>query len=572
MYALEEFKKEAGALIEKACGEKAVFIKPPGGMGDIGTAIAFDLAKKLKKKPPEIAREIAGKIKLPEKTPIAKVEANGPYVNFFANDRFLKRVMEEALEKNYGSGEKKKEKVLIEHTSVNPSGPVHVGRFRNPIIGDALARVHRFLGYNVTVQNYINDVGKQIAIISWAKEKGIKPSKELSEKYKKYKNKPDFETFFVYVPANAAVQKDSSEEKEVNELLQKCEAGDRKSLEKVKKVAELCLRGQKEVLERCGFHYDEFIFESRYIENGDVARLTERLKSLPECEQLENGAYSLDLSKYGIAKEEGTVFQRANGTSVYVARDVCLHLDKFRRFDRSINVLGEDHKVEGEEVAAILDLLREKTDKHKIVFLSFVNIEGKKMSTRAGEIISLDEVIDEGIEKAYNEVKEKNPELPEKEKKQIAEMVGIGAIKYYIIKTEPLKNIAFDWERALDFNGDTGPYLQYTHARANSILEKADAAPKVDVSYLKEREEKDLIDLIARFPETVEQAGEQAKSYLLANYAYSLADSFNRFYHAHQVIQQDKGIEKARLALVKAVKMTLGNALSLIGLNAPERM
>jgi arginyl-tRNA synthetase len=153
MYALEEFKKEAGALIEKACGEKAVFIKPPGGMGDIGTAIAFDLAKKLKKKPPEIAREIAGKIKLPEKTPIAKVEANGPYVNFFANDRFLKRVMEEALEKNYGSGEKKKEKVLIEHTSVNPSGPVHVGRFRNPIIGDALARLHRFLGYDVTVQN-----------------------------------------------------------------------------------------------------------------------------------------------------------------------------------------------------------------------------------------------------------------------------------------------------------------------------------------------------------------------------------------------------------------------------------
>ena len=575
MYAFEELKREAGSIIEKACGEKTDFIKPPEGMGDIGSTVAFSMAKKIRKSPPEIARDIAKKIKLPEKGMLARAEAKGPYINFFVNEKYNKKVIEQVLElkTGYGAGEKKKEKVLIEHTSVNPSGPVHVGRFRNPIIGDVLVRLHKFLGYTVHVQNYINDVGKQIAIIAWAKDNDIKPKKELIEKYKKYRNKPDFETFFIYVPANAEITASDKAEKEVNDFLQKCEAGDVKSLEKLRKVSEHCLKGQKEVLERCGFHYDEFVFESKFIENKDVEKLNQRLKSLAEFQQLPNGAYSLDLSKYGIKKEEGTVFQRANGTSVYLTRDVCFHLEKFKRFDRSINVLGEDHKIEGEEILAIMDLLGEKIDKHKIVFLSFVNLAGKKMSTRMGETVPLDEVIDEGVEKAYNEVKKKNPDLPEKEKREVAEMVGIGAIKYYIVKTEPLKNIVFDWDRALDFTGDTGPYLQYTHARANSILEKAKTAySDFDVSYLKEKEEKDLIDLIARFPELVEQAGEQCKPYTVANYAYSLANNFNTFYHAHQVIQENKGIEKARLALVKAVKITLGNALGLIGLKAPERM
>jgi arginyl-tRNA synthetase len=572
MYAFEELKREASSVIEKACGEKADFVKPPEGMGDIGSTVAFSIAKKIRKSPPQIAREIAQKIKLPEKGMIAKVEAKGPYINFFVNDKFRERVLVEAGNKLYGSGEKKKERVLIEHTSVNPSGPVHVGRFRNPIIGDALVRLHKFLDYQVHVQNYINDVGKQIAIIAWAKEKGIKPKKELIEKYKKYKNKPDFETFFIYVPANAQLASDDKAEKEVGDFLQRCEAGDIKSLEKLRKISEHCLKGQLQILERCGFHYDEFVFESRFIENKSVEKLNQKLKSLPECQQLPNGAYSLDLSKYGIKKEEGTVFQRANGTSVYLTRDVCFHLEKLKKFDRSINVLGEDHKIEGEEILAILDLLGEKTDKHKVVFFSFVNLAGKKMSTRMGETVPLDEVIDEGVEKAYKEVKKKSPDLPEKEKREIAEAVGIGAIKYYIIKTEPLKNIVFDWDSALDFTGDTGPYLQYTHARANSILKKAGQSQGFDVSYLKEKEEKDLIDLLARFPDIAEQACEQAKPYTVANYAHALADKFNTFYHAHQVIQEDKNLEKARLALVKAVKVTLGNALELIGLKAPERM
>ncbi len=572
MYAFDELKREVNSLIEKACGEKADFIKPPDGMGDIGTTVAFSLAKKLRKKPPEIAQEIAKKIKLPDKGMIARLEAKGPYINFFVNDRFRKKVLEEANDRGYGKGEKKKERVLIEHTSVNPSGPVHVGRFRNPIIGDSLVRLHKFLGYNVHVQNYINDVGKQMAIIAWAKDHGLKPKKELINKYKEYKDKPDFEIFFLYVPANAEVKNSDKHEREVDELLQKCEAGDVKSLEKLHKTAEHCLKGQRQVLERCGFHYDEFVFESRFIEDKSVERLTQKLKTLPESEQLPNGAYALDLSKYNIKKEEGTVFQRANGTSVYLTRDICFHIDKLKRFDKSINVLGEDHKVEGDEILAVLDLLGEKIDKHRIVFLSFVNLEGKKMSTRAGETIPLDEVIDEGVEKAYNEVKKKNPDLPEKEKREIAEAVGIGAIKYYIVKTEPLKNITFQWDRALDFTGDTGPYIQYTHARANSILEKAKPGHDFDVSYLKEKEEKDLIDLLARFPELTEQAGEQCKPYAIANYAYSLADNFNRFYHSHQVIQEDKEVEKARLALVKAVKITLANALDLIGLKAPDRM
>jgi len=573
MYVLDEVKEEANKLIEKACGQSMEFIKPPEGMGELGSSVAFELAKKMKKSPVEIAKEIASKIKVPEKSLIAKVEAKGPYVNFFLKDKFSEKVLSQVLEtKRYGSGPARKESILIEHTSVNPSGPIHIGRFRNPIIGDSLARIYRFMGYTVTVQNYINDVGKQIAIIAWAKEKKIKPKKELIEKYKKYKSKPDFETFFLYVPANALVTENSKEEKEVNELLQKCEAGDKKSIAKVHNIAEHCLKGQNEALERCGFHYDEFVFESKYIENGCVEKLLEKLRSLVESEQLSNGAYSIDLSEYGIPKEEGTIFQRANGTSVYLTRDVCYHLEKLKRFDRSINVLGEDHKMEGEEILAILDLLEEKTDKHRIVFFSFVNLVGKKMSTRAGETVPLDEVLDEGIEKALKEVNEKNPSLSAEEKKEIARAVGIGAIKYYIVKTEPLKNITFEWEKALDFTGDTGPYLQYTYARASSILKKAKTAPAVDVSYLKEREEKDLIELLAKFPELVEQVGEQCKPYMVANYAYNLADKFNTFYHAHQVIQDNKEIEKSRLALVKAVKIVLGNALDLIGIEAPDKM
>ncbi len=502
---------------------------------------------------------------------VQDVVVSGPYINIHLDRRkFSHGVLSSAVSPDFGKQPKNGKKVILEHTSVNPTGPIHVGRFRNPVIGDSLRRILVFLGYDVEIHYYVNDVGRQVAIIALARDMGVQPDREVASRYPQYADKPDYQTFFIYVPAYQMSEKDPGFKDRINELMIKAESGDVSLLGKLRDTAEFCLEGQIETLKRCGFVYDKFVFESRFIENGRVWEVVNTLKETGKIKQLDNGALAIDLSEFG-SPRDATILLRPDGTTVYLTRDVAYHLEKLKSADLVINVLGEDHKVEFLELRTLLSLLGADTNKLDVVHFSFVNLEGKKMSTRRGEIIPLDIVLDEGKERALRIIQEKNPELDNKE--EIAEMIGVGALKYSLIKQDPMKKIVFRWEDALDFEGDTAPYIQYSVVRAKSIIRKAGRAISIDDlddSIAVDDEEWAMVLALSEFPELVLKAGDERKPNIIANYAYQLAKQFNEFYHKNKVIGSEK--EEFRLALVLAVSRVLESSLYLLGIDSPDKM
>ena len=397
----------------------------PSPVADYATPIAFALAKKLKKNPAEVAKEIAAKIKKPDFA--EKVSAEGGFVNFTLDyAKIAGGVLSEARKQDYGGGFAKKEKIILEHTSVNPSGPVHVGRLRNSIIGDSIRRILSHAGYWVETRYYVNNIGKQIAIIALGLSDGIKGDSAIMEKYAKYKSKDYFKVFFTYVEANKKFEVDEGFQKKVQELIHAAENGDKKSLDTITRAADLCLAGQRETYNRLGFKFNAFDYESDEITSGRVFKVLEKLKKSGNWVEKDDVGGGLDLTEHGIDKKTGfTVLARADDTTVYTARDLSYHLQKLSRGDRLINVLGEDHKLQAQELSIILKNFLGVKKPIEVVHYSFVSFEGAKLSTRRGDTAPVDELLDEAIAKASEEVG-KRKIAGEK----AAEMIGVGAVKY----------------------------------------------------------------------------------------------------------------------------------------------
>ena len=543
-------------------------------IADFTSTLSFKLASKRRKSPVDIAEELVQKIKPPKV--VEHIEAVNGYINFFLDySEFILLVMDDikSKEAEYGKLKKKKEKIVLEHTSVNPSGPLHVGRLRNSIIGDSLVRILRFSGYEVETHYYVNDVGKQIAIIAQGFKEGVEPDKNVVDRYKKYKSKPDFQIFFEYVASNQQFESNEEFQRRVQDLIKRAEYGDQKSLEEIKQVANTCLKGQKETFKELDISFDYFDFESEYIKK--VRDVIDFLMESKYAKTIDEG-FGLDLASFGLKKRvEATILARADHTSVYLAKDIAYHLEKIKRGDLLINVLGEDHKFEFQELKTILTEFYDIKVPLDVVHFSFVNFEGEQLSTRLGQIASVDELIDDAIEKAKKEIKKR-----EIASLDIAPWIGIGAIKYHLIKRDPLKPITFKWEEALSFDGESSPYIQYAHARSCRILENAkikvedidmnEIINKIDLNL--KTEEKKLIKLIARFPEIIEKSAKELKPNLIANYLYELASEFSRFYKNCRVLDAGKGIEERRLLLVDATRKVIKNGLGLLGIEAPERM
>ncbi|MEM4347382.1 MAG: arginine--tRNA ligase [Candidatus Altiarchaeota archaeon] len=531
----------------------------------------FKIAEKLGKKQDVLANEISLGVKSLKF--IERVSSEGAYVNFFLNypktlKEFLKNIRKD---KNYGKGKVKKRKIILEHTSINPSGPIHVGRLRNSLIGDALKRILNFYGYEVETHYYVNDIGKQIAIIAQGFADDIKYDNEISKKYKCYENKEDFQIFFEYVVANKKFQEDLKFQQKVQDLIKSAESGNREALEKIKEVAKKCLVGQKKTLDKLNIKFDSFDFESKFIENGSVEKILKKLKDNEFAVENELG-FGLNLEKFGLKRRDAiTVLARKDGTSVYLTRDLCYHLEKARLGDEMLNILGEDHKFEFLELKCILENFLKLRKPLRVVHFSFVNFEGEELSTRKGLILAVDKLIDEAIEKAKNEIKKRGIASEE-----IAPIIGIGAIKYHILKTSPQKQITFRWEDALNFDGETGPYIQYAHARCCSLLKKFSA----DIGKIKidsictelSDEEKSLLKKLIKFPYIVENSVNELKPNILASYLYELSSEFSRFYKKCQVLGVEKGISERRILLVDATRIVIKKGLELLGIDAPERM
>jgi len=553
---------DAHAAIERALrkctGIDDVQLTDGGGHADLATTVAFSLAKQKKQAPITVAKDLAAALAAdPDLHNMGiTIETKGPYINFRFGSAYVSEAVQEAVRPGYGSLQKKQTRVVLEHTSANPNGPLHVGHIRNSIIGDTLARAFRKAGYRLEVQYYVNDMGRQIAIVVWGFD-NLDSTPHEGEK-------EDAHIARVYIAANRAIENDPGITTQVDRLMQRVEGGDPATVNKFRREVSRCLDGFAVTLKNLNVAHERFVWESDFIRNGDTRRIIGRIKKLPQVKQ--EGTLALDLTGCGFEKEY--IIMRSDGTSVYGARDLAYHAWKAANFDRIIDVLGADHKLIGGQLICTLRLLGEKAP--EIVHFEFVSLPEGSMSTRAGKFVSADDLITEVTKRAFDEVTTRRPELDETKRRSIAQSVALAAIRYDIVKVSPEKSTVFNWKEALDFERQSGPYIQYAHARACSILEKAGAY--TDCYELETDQEIALAKQIAKFPATLEKVIAELRPHLLAAYARELADTFNTFYHFEPVLKSEGTVRERRLTLVRAVQNTLQESLETLGIDAIRTM
>jgi len=524
---------------------------------DLASSVSFRLAPLLKKSPVAIAGEVHKVMALtPEEDSfVERGDLVGPYLNFFMNRRFLNTVVNQAQGDDCWSG-RMGQKVIVEHTSANPDGPLHVGHIRNSVIGDTLARILRRAGCTVDVEYYVNDMGRQEAMVVW----GV-------DHYKLEDIKADHAIAKVYIQANKAVTENPELKAEADEIIQRYEAGDPEIENKMKTAARYAIMGIEQTLRRMNIAHDSYHWESTFVRNGDVDEVLRELEKTG-LTQMEDGALQLDLSQYGFEKK--LVLRRADGTSLYTTRDLAYHRWKSTQADRMVDILGADHKLISSQLRTALRLIG--IPEPEVVIFEFVSLPTGSMSTRRGKFISADELLDEVEKQAYEEVTARRPEEKEEFRREIARDVAVGAVRYDVVKVSADKATTFDWKAALDFEKLSAPFIQYSHARACSILRKSPLEEKFDPGLLTDANELALIKKIAEFDMVIDRAAKELKPHQLATYARELAESFNLFYRFSPVLDAEPDLKNARLALVNAARNALRVTLETLGVAALETM
>lgn len=608
-----EFKRDVCRAIEAALStlgwkpprplDDTLEVPPDSKMGDMASTICFDLAKSLHKAPTWLAVELSKVIKTSGL--ILRVEVSGSYLNFFVDMPKLTELTLRAVDESdeeYGHLKVKKEKVVIEHTSVNPTKPLHIGHGRNAVIGDTMARVLKALGYQVEVQNYIDDMGRQVGETLLA-TKLIK---------RKPKAKFDHVLGLIYAEMHRRLGEDAKLDGQVREILAELERGKGRQVAMARRLAERCVESNLETTDRLGVIYNLLVWESDIARSGIFGESLERLKGKPNVVEgtgERTGTLVLRLADYGI---EDKVLVRSDGTAVYTTRDIAYQLWKFGKTkaglkfklhskrpdgtktystaqrgkpvakfghaDNVINVVGTEQRFPQQVVFAALKVLglgRESQNSRHLAY-EHVWLPSGRFSGRKGTWVgfSVDDVTEEAVARARVVVDEHAPKESEQFKREAAEFVGVGAVRYSLLSTSPEKKIVFKWEDSLNFDRNSGPAVQYSHARACSILRKAKRrGGKHPSDVFKLPQEQRLVKLVSRFPEVVRESGEKLQPHMLALYASELALAFNTFYEAAPVIEAETSeLKAARLHIVDCVRITLRNALELMGIVAPERM
>jgi arginyl-tRNA synthetase len=561
-----KFKDEVSSVLTKALKDAGFEADDPAldesPHADISSSVAFRLAPKYRKSPKQICEAIHKHIKILPDSYIDRAEATGPYINFFAGRAYLNETVLRVLldRENFGNLNNRG-KVILEHTSANPDGPLHIGHIRNSVIGDTLARILKRAGYHVETQYYINDMGRQIAVVVW----GL-----MNIKFDVMKKK-DHAIADVYIAANKTLVDKKEHSPEVDAIMKQYEIGDADTKRKFKDAIDTAMEGIEQTLDRMNIHHDKFVWESHFVRTGEVNRMMNRVKKL-ENTMLKDGAFMVDLKEAGI--EKPLVIQRSDGTSLYTTRDLAYHEWKAQRCERMIDILGADHKLISSQLKAVLRIL--KLREPEVVIFEFVSLPEGSMSTRRGVFISADELLDEVKKAAYVEVSKKRPETDEEFRQKVAEFVSIGAVRYDIVRVSPEKATTFDWAEAVDFEKQGAPFIQYAHARACSIIKNAKdegiTFEEFDAGVLLEDQETAFIKKLAGFENAIDKAARELKPNLIAIYARELADAFNQFYRYVPVISAEPEFRAARLALVECSRIVLANTLDTLGIVAPETM
>ena len=532
--------------------------------GHFTTNLAFSLAKKERMSPMQAAEKIKSAViaEDPEKL-IEKIEVAAPgFVNFWLTPKSIQDIFARISQsKNFGKSKVGDgRKIIVEYSSPNIAKPMHVGHFRATIIGDALANIHKALGYKVIRWNYLGDWGVQFGKLTaaykmWGDAKKLKaePIKHLLELYVRFsaqaKINPEFENL-----GQLEFKK-----------LENGDKGNRKLWELFRKVS---LKDFDKVYKMLGVKFDVEIGESFY--ESHLKPLTKSLVKDGIAKRSE-GALIIDLEKYGLPR---ALVEKSDGASLYLTRDLAnikYRLSKYKT-DKIIHVVGQEQSLHFQQFFRVAEMLGLGKDKFFHVGTALVlGPDGKKLSTREGKTIFIEDIINEALSITREIVKEKNSSVSAKEREKIAKVVAIGALKYNDLSQSRLSNIIFDWNKMLSFEGDSGPYLQYTYVRLKSILRKMRPS-KFDPKVLALPGELDLILKLDRFPEAIQKSAETFYPHYLAQYLYDLAKSASRFYEEHPVLKAESAVRKARLALISCAADALKTGLNLLGVETLERM
>ncbi len=539
----------------------AIIEKPKSSdLGDLAFP-AFQLAKTLRKSPQIIAGEIAEKI---DTKGFEKVIAVGPYVNFFLDkNATASEVIREVLaegehygDANIGEGGN----VPIDMSAPNIAKPFSIGHLRSTVIGDSIAKIYEKLGYQPIKINHLGDWGKQFGLLITA--------------YKKYGDEatitanPIDELLKLYVKINAEAKEDSEVDEEGRQWFLKMEQGDEEALRIWKLFSDVSLIEFNRIYGKLGVTFDHFMGESFYSDKMDaIVEDLENKNLLHESK----GALIVDLEKYNL---NPALIKKTDGATLYITRDLATaaYRKKTFNFVKSLYVVGGEQTNHFKQLKAVLkEAGYDWSDDMVHVPFGMVTQGGKKFSTRKGHVVKLEMALDEAVDRAEKQIEAKNPNLENKE--EVAKQVGVGAVKFYDLKTDRNNGYDFDLDEMVSFEGETGPYVQYAHARIQSILRKANRKVNIDNISLvvSDAEAWEIVKALKEFPNIVKRAADNYEPSIIAKYAISLAQAFNKYY-AHVRILEDDAQLDGRLALISATSIVLKEALRLLGVAAPENM
>ncbi|HAA38419.1 MAG TPA: arginine--tRNA ligase [Firmicutes bacterium] len=534
---------------------------PNPALGDFAFP-CFKLAKEKRQAPPKIAAELVASLAGSEL--FERVEAKGPYINFYCNRKMLARLtVEKVLSEKGAYGQQQigaGQNIVIDFSAPNIAKPFGVGHLRSTVIGHSLYRLYEALGYRCIGINHLGDWGTQfgkliVAYLKWGNEERLQTD-------------PINYLYELYVRFHQEAELDPQLDEEARSWFKKLEDGDQQARELWQRFRSLSLTEFKRIYQILDVEFDSYSGESFYNEMLDetIALVAEK-----DLASESEGALVVDLSEEGMPP---CLLRKQDGATLYATRDLCAAIYRQQKYNfaQMLYVVGADQALHFRQLFAVLRKMGYAwADKCVHVPFGLIRYKDGKMSTRQGTLIFLEDVLQRATELAAKIIEEKNPGLVNKG--EVARQVGIGAVIFGDLSNDRIKNIEFDWDKVLDFSGETAPYVQYAHARICSILRKAADWPgDYDASLLTTDEEQAVVGMLARFADTIKRAATTYKPSVMARYVVDLAAEFNRFYHQCPVLTAEGPLRNARLALIDAVRQVLVNGLYLLGIAAPEEM
>jgi arginyl-tRNA synthetase len=541
--------------------EKLLEIPKKVEMGDYAFP-CFRLAKEYRKAPQMIAAELAEKIGGADF--LSKIEVQGGYINFFVDKQlFAKKIMEQVSAEDFGASHiGDGQTICMDYSSPNVAKNFHVGHLRTTIIGNSLYKIFSKLGYKVERINHLGDWGTQFG--------------KLIVAYKRWGNKEAIEKdgvselMNIYVKFHEEAEKDDSLNDEARAWFTRMEQGDEDALSIWEWFKEISLKEYMRIYDLLGVSFDSFNGESFYRDmTSKVVETLESKNLLVESD----GAKIVPLDEYDMPP---CLVTKKDGSSIYATRDLAalLYRHETYNFTKCLYVTGLEQQLHFKQVFKVIELLGYDWYQglHHIPY-GLVSLKEGKMSTRKGQVIFAEDILKEAIQRIREIIAEKNPDLENKE--EVARMVGVGAIMFNDLYNQRIKDVIFSWDKILNFDGETGPYVQYTHARAASVLRKAgvsEVGMDIDYSVLTDEASMALLKELSRFPQVVVDAAEKFEPFVVSRYSVAVAQAFNKFYHDCQINVEDERVKMARLKLVIVTKKVIHDALELLGIGSPEQM